>query len=49
MIEKFRKGLLVILFQFIILINKFFFFFFIFEFECSVFEDVHNNIFWLLF
>ena len=48
-IEKFGEGLLIILFEFVVLIKKFFFLFFVFEFQCGVLKNIEDDVFGLFF
>ena len=48
MIEEFGEGLLIVLFEFVVLVEKFFFFFFVLKLQRCVFENVENDVFGLL-
>lgn len=48
-VEEFGEGLLIILFEFEVLIEEFLLFLFVLELERGVFEDVHHNAFGLFF
>jgi len=48
-IEKFGEGLLIILFEFVVLIKKFLFLFFVFELKCGILKNIKDDIFRLFF
>ena len=49
MVEKFGEGLLIVLFELVVLVEQFFLFLLVLELQRCVLEDIHDYVFGLLF